>query len=688
MNPKTISVSPGFKAQARKAILSIVFFILSYLFMLAFALVLTGLCLYGAINIVMIRPSFVTIALAVGLASLGVLVLIFLVKFMFKSHQIDRSHLLEITQNDEPELFSIIHDIVAQVGTSFPKKVYLSTDVNAAVFYDSNFWSMFFPVKKNLQIGMGLVNSITKAELTAILGHEFGHFSQESMKVGSYVYNVNQVIYNLLYDNQSYDELANKWASMSGYFSIFVIIAVKINQGFQWVLRKIYDIVNISYMGLSREMEFHADEIAASVTGMEPLKSSLLRMNLADFSFNNLLAFYDGQVEWNRRSENIFVEHAYVMNFLAEDNELKIKHGFPQISLEELNKFNKSKLVVKDQWASHPSTEDRIAMLDKTGLSSNKEDYTPANLVFKDIEKTQKEVTNVLFKNVEYKGDVSAFSYAEFQQAFMKDYDSNTFSKLYNGYYDNKNPLEFDWSVAKIGQFDGGIDELFSTENVDLVYTAVSLQNDLEAINQIKDQATHIKTFDYDGKKYSRKDCAPLIVELSHDLTKLNEQIKEIDIKIYQFFSQLESLIEETPTLDKLYQDFFHYSSIYEIKQEIYTKLSSALEFLSQNTPFDQIERNFIRVRTLEDDLKEGIKTLLSDELYKEEIRQDVKDSFALYLSKDWQYFSNEQYFEQNLEILFSAMNAYAFLLSRGYFLLKKRLLDYQVELYNKTLKT
>ena len=67
------------------------------------------------------------------------------------------------------------------------------------------------------------------------------------MKVGSYVYNVNQVIFNMLYDNESFDKMIQKWANISGYFSIFVAIAVKIIQGIQWILKKMYDYININY---------------------------------------------------------------------------------------------------------------------------------------------------------------------------------------------------------------------------------------------------------------------------------------------------------------------------------------------------------------------------------------------------------------------------------------------------------
>ncbi len=155
------------------------------------------------------------------LAATGLFVFYFIIKFLFKKHINDRSYLTEIKRSDEPELFKMIDEIVQEAETNFPKKVYLSNDVNASVFYDSSFWSMFFPIQKNLTIGAGLINTTTKQELKAILSHEFGHFSQRSMKVGSYVYNVNQIIFNLVNDDASYRNSLEKFASFSSYFTLF-----------------------------------------------------------------------------------------------------------------------------------------------------------------------------------------------------------------------------------------------------------------------------------------------------------------------------------------------------------------------------------------------------------------------------------------------------------------------------------
>jgi Zn-dependent protease with chaperone function len=684
MKDKEIKLSAGFKIQTTKAIISIIFFALTYIILLISAVGLTAACVYGGIMLIAMRPMFLTIALGIGLASLGILVLIFLLKFIFQSNKVDISHLKEIPISQEPGLFQLIEEIVSEVETKLPKKVYVSADVNAAVFYDSGFWSMFFPVKKNLLIGLGLVNTVTKAEFKAILSHEFGHFSQKTMRVGSYVYNVNKVIYDMLYDNASYQTIIQGWAGVSGIFTIFAGIAVKIIQGIQWVLRIMYDVVNKTYMGLSREMEFHADEIAASITGFEHLKNSLLRLNLSDQAYNAVIAFYDEKIPDNIKTNNLYKDHLFAMNFIAKENNLKMVDNLPKVSLEELNKFNKSKLVIKDQWASHPSTEERIIRLEKTNIASKCEANEPANDLFLDIEKTHEEMTKEIFREVKYTDEVKYISNEEFQALYMKEIANNSFSKIYNGYYDNKNPLYFEFS--NVGSIEGSfqIDELFSDEMVHLVYTAFALQNDIDTLARIANRTIQIKTFDYDGKKYRRKDIKTLQPKLKSELDEINEQIKENDIKIFKFFERLEQNRGKAGQLEKFYNEFFEYDKEFDAKYGIYTKLSDSLQFLNFTTPVEQITSNFKQLEPLEKKLKSEIAGLLADHKYQAVITKDILNSFELYLSKKWKYFSNEIYFEKNLEILITALNNYALIISKGYFLLKKQLLNYQEGLLEK----
>ncbi|WP_025743683.1 M48 family metalloprotease [Aquimarina pacifica] len=685
MVQKNIKLSSQFRVQTTKAIMAIVVFILVYLLILTFAIALTAVCIYFGALLVITYPRLITIALGIGLASLGVLILFFLIKFVFKSNKVDRSHFYEVNRKDEPKLFTMIDEIVEVVGTKFPKRVYVSKDVNASVFYDSSFWSMFFPVKKNLHIGLGLVNSTHKEELKAILAHEFGHFSQRSMKVGSYVYNVNQVIFNMLYDNEAYDKTIQGWANASGYFSIFVVIALLIIQAIQKILQVMYEFVNKSYLALSREMEFHADEIAANVTGYEPLKNALLRMNLADYSFSTVLSYYEGKIPENVVSNNIFIEHEYLINFMAKEDNIPVLNNLPAVSLEDLNKFNKSKLEIEDQWTSHPSTEDRIKRLEATNSISKQSNNGIANDLFNNVQKTQERITKETFKDIKYSETPTINSLENFKIEFNKEFKKNTFSKVFNGYYDAKNLMPFDINASKFSESKKSYEDLFSDQNVDMIYNMNALEHDIENIKQIAYKTVKIKTFDYDGVKYKQKEGNSLIIKLNEELASLKEKIKQNDIDIFYFFEGIERNKNSTNKIKELYSNFFDFEKEYSTKIEFYTNLSNKLQFVNFAIPFDEIKSNFRKIKPFENELKEGIRQVLNTYKFPSEITKEARENFELFLSKDWEYFGNEKYFDDQLTVLFTSLSNFEYLLSRAYFLHKKELLDYKVVLLKET---
>ena len=139
-----IEVSNNFKKMTTKAIISIALFLIVYILLLFLAIGLTILSVIGGFYIIAAKPMAITLGLGIGLASLGFFILAFLFKFIFKKHKIDRSHLTEITEQTEPKLFKFISNIVKEVETDFPKKIYLSTDVNASVFLRFKFLEYVF----------------------------------------------------------------------------------------------------------------------------------------------------------------------------------------------------------------------------------------------------------------------------------------------------------------------------------------------------------------------------------------------------------------------------------------------------------------------------------------------------------------------------------------------------------------
>ncbi|MBV6880152.1 M48 family metallopeptidase [Epilithonimonas ginsengisoli] len=670
-----IQASNDFRKKGQAAIFSIILFIIVYILLFISAIALTVACVTGGIMMIAAKPMFFTLMIGLGLASFGLLIFYFLIKFLFKKHINDRSFLTEITQRDEPELFAMISEIVKETGTDFPKKVYLSYDVNASVFYDSTFWSMFLPIKKNLTIGIGLVNACTKQELKAIIAHEFGHFSQRSMKVGSYVYNVNQIIFNLVNDDESYRNTIQNWANASGYFAIFAELALKFTQGIQWVLAKMYSFVNIRHMALSREMEFHADEVAANIAGSLALEESLLRMDLADNSYNNVINFYESKIKDSKASKNIYKEQAFVMGFLAKESELEMKHDLPVVKLEEAGIFNKSKLNIENQWASHPSTEDRVARLRRLNIQKESDNRTARSL-FKNFEQTEEKLTQKLFSNVQYESERSNLEFDHFKEEFETTYNKDTFDKIFNNYYDNKSPDRFDLETSIPSDENLSFDELFGKDKVEIAYNLIALENDKNTIESISKKELKIKTFDYDGTKYKASEAKNLIPKLENEIRSLKEEVTANDINIYHYFLRKAKEQNREYEFRTYYSDFVNYEASYEEQFKLYLELNDAYAFVSVTTPFEQIKKNFRKHIPLESKLKDELKNILTNPLLESDITEEACKDLQYYVDNQLIYFNNNEYFNDDLQHLFFAINSYQYYTARNYFLLKKRLLD------------
>ena len=171
----------------------------------------------------------------------------------------------EITAQDEPELFTFLNALADRVGAPRPHRVFLSSRVNAGVFYDLSFANLLLPTKKNLEIGLGLVNSLTLSEFTAVLAHEFGHFAQRSMAVGRWVYTAQQVAGQIVVARSWLDKL------LAGLSTIDIRVAWIgwIMRLVVWSIRSLLDtafrLVVLAERALGREMEFQADLVIVAI---------------------------------------------------------------------------------------------------------------------------------------------------------------------------------------------------------------------------------------------------------------------------------------------------------------------------------------------------------------------------------------------------------------------------------------
>ncbi|MEL7342257.1 MAG: M48 family metallopeptidase, partial [Bacteroidota bacterium] len=184
-------------------LLAVFLFLVLYFAMIAG----TAYLVYLAIAYPLTRVGRGNLFLKLLAIAFAAMLFVFTIKFLFKKSSFDYPTRVELKPEEHPRLFQFLRKLTEETGAPFPKRVYVNEEINAMVFYNNPILSLFFPIRKNLLIGLGLINSLNLSEFKAVLAHEFGHFAQRSMKLGSYVYMANRIIHDMVFTRDRWDDL-------------------------------------------------------------------------------------------------------------------------------------------------------------------------------------------------------------------------------------------------------------------------------------------------------------------------------------------------------------------------------------------------------------------------------------------------------------------------------------------------
>lgn len=681
VNEELTRPSASFRKEVGKVLLAIFFFLLVYLLLLFLSVLLTIACFYGGIKILTAGFSIFTVLGGLGLMGVGVMVFIFLVKFIFSFSRTDRSSYVEVTEAEQPALFAFIRQLTADTQTPFPKRIYLSNEVNAAVFYDSGFWSMFFPVRKNLLIGLGLVNAINLSEFKGIMAHEFGHFSQLSMKLGSYVYQVNRIIYNMLYDNSGYTGFLQGWAEIHGIFAIFAMMTAKIAQLIQWILRSMYGLLNKSYLSLSREMEFHADTVAAVVSGSESLVSGLRRVELAAAAHSFTLEKCDELIRDKKRLGNLFIGQSAAIRMLADKYKLPVKDGLPVISEETALSGNTSRVNFKDQWASHPSTSDRVSHLRDLNITAAHSNES-AWVLFKNREELEKGLTEKVYEPIPGAGAMEQVDASVLEEQIKNETALLTLPVQYNGFYNDRTFPLLDIEAALQDSPPADRSLVLNSQAAGLTKSIQLLENDMELVRAIAEKRMDIKTFDFEGLKYKQADAPALLNKMELEMQQLKEAMLQSDKQALAFFLQAATARGNGEALKNLYAEYYAERKSTDAFLEQINKVALLLQpvFAGQTITAEQAGSLFYDIRHVEEPpfkrmLREWVATgaFSHDPVLTEDINR--------YLNAAFEYYHDNGLFESEVLQLHGMLTRPWEAVNRYHYLRFKKLLELQWEM-------
>jgi hypothetical protein len=188
-----------------------------------------------------------------------------------------------LSRKSEPFLFAYVDRICDHVGAPKPSRIDLDCQINASASFRGGM-SGVFANDLVLTIGLPLVAGMDLRQLTGVLSHELGHFSQGTgMRLGFMIHSINRWFARVVHLRDSWDATLET-TSTGGMFDL-VILAVR---GNVWLTRQVLRLFMTISHGFScwmdRQMELDADRYATCVTGPDNVRSMLLQLHLVNAS--------------------------------------------------------------------------------------------------------------------------------------------------------------------------------------------------------------------------------------------------------------------------------------------------------------------------------------------------------------------------------------------------------------------
>lgn len=476
-----------------------------------------------------IRAIILIIMAVIGICLLALMLGVYLIKPLFSFSKNSKNTRVEVFESECPELFAMIKDLASNIQCQMPKHVYLSPDVNACVFYDTSFWSIFFPVRKNLEIGLGLFDGTSVNEVKSIIAHEFGHFSQNSMKIGSTVYVTNTVLHNLILTDDFWDRWLDKWCmSDTGIIRYFGVLTRGITNLIKQQTIHVYRFVQKGYLKLSRYMEYDADSIACQYVGTNTFISALCKIEV--------LANKDNL--YHQMLKSLINEQKMVSNYFAGKDiisKLIPNKEIPPFTFDcELNEPVRthnieSRVRVEDIWASHPSLDDRIAnALAIKPLSTPATSPTASwTLIPQEIsEKVSTLFTSIIRNNVQEA--LSYISDEQFTEWASNEIKENFMDERLRPFFGN---TIFEFDLEHVA--DTPLESPFTEENALKIAELIVRIEDWQLLNQVKNKEIDAKEVQLDGKVYNRKNIPFEKIKIELDI--IHEKVIEIYSSIYAY---------------------------------------------------------------------------------------------------------------------------------------------------------
>lgn len=471
---------------------------------------------------------------------LGGLCAAFLALLMFRAlffvRRGDTDQMLELRAEEQPELFEFLYRLADQAGAPRPHKVFLSAEVNAAVFYDLRLLNLILPSRKNLVIGLGLVQALNLGEFRAVLAHEFGHFGQRAMAVGRWVYVAQQIARHLVMHRGALDQMLQALSQMDFRLAWVGWALRLIVWSIRCVVETAYRAVDLLQRALSREMEMNADLVAVALTGSDALIHALYRLQAADDAWSRAMSFARAEQQAGRRITDLFAIQDRIQQQLSKLLQ-ETGHGHPPPLPDDGAQhriFRPQMAQPPRMWQTHPANHEREANAKRRYLRAPI-DERPAWQLFRDEERLRSRLT-VLALGMGCTDDPGAeVSLQRIQDQFEREH----LDPGYRGIYFGRSPVRHTADPAELWC---ALPEPNSDSLADL-YPA-ELSQDMALLRQLETELAQLIALQqgqleaHEGKVrfrervLSRKQLHMAVEQVRSELSELRDKLRRQDLRV------------------------------------------------------------------------------------------------------------------------------------------------------------
>ncbi|MFY4718953.1 M48 family metalloprotease [Streptomyces sp. LaBMicrA B280] len=153
-----------------------------------YLLALSLLVAVAALDVVLVRGTFTVATVEGCLGSLAVAWCVLRVVVLSRRPEEGREGPpgLSLTPGEQPELWERVRRLAERVGTRPPAEIRIVPGAVAMVREDAR-WLGLVPGERRLFLGVALLLGLPEAELSAVLGHELGHYAHHDTRLGHLV---------------------------------------------------------------------------------------------------------------------------------------------------------------------------------------------------------------------------------------------------------------------------------------------------------------------------------------------------------------------------------------------------------------------------------------------------------------------------------------------------------------------